>query len=84
MNTAGTASIAMLMLVQCFESAGFATIFTLGLRGLGRHTKLGGSLIVAGISGGMVFPPMMGAVNDRLNAHKAMIIPMVGFLLAYV
>lgn len=52
MNTSGTTSIAMLILVLCFESACFATIFTLGLRGLGRHTKLGGSLLVAAISGG--------------------------------
>jgi len=43
----------------------FATIFTLGLRGLGRHTKLGGSRLVAAISGGMVFPPMMGAIVDK-------------------
>ncbi|CAI4214644.1 unnamed protein product [Parascedosporium putredinis] len=56
MNTTGTASIVMLTFVLCFESACFATIFTLGLRGLGRHTKLGGSLLVAAISGGMVFP----------------------------
>ncbi|CAM1503797.1 Fc.00g013880.m01.CDS01 [Cosmosporella sp. VM-42] len=82
--TTGSASIAMLILVLCFESACFATIFTLGLRGLGRHTKLGGSLLVAAISGGMVFPPMTGAVNDRHNAHLAMVIPMMGYVLAYV
>lgn len=82
MNTGGTASIAMLMLVLCFESACFATIFTLGLRGLGRHTKIGGSLLVAAISGGMVFPPMMGAVVDARDAHTAMAIPMMGYILA--
>ncbi|KAF7561972.1 hypothetical protein G7046_g2168 [Stylonectria norvegica] len=83
-NTTGSASIAMLILVLCFESACFATIFTLGLRGLGRHTKLGGSLLVAAISGGMVFPPMTGAINDRHNAHLAMVIPMMGYVLAYI
>lgn len=82
MNTEGTASIVMLTLVLCFESACFATIFTLGLRGLGRHTKFGGSLLVAAISGGMVFPPMTGAVTDRKGAHTAMAIPMMGFILA--
>jgi MFS transporter, FHS family, L-fucose permease len=61
MTTAGTTSIALLIMVFCFESCCFATIFTLGLRGLGRHTKRGGSFLVAAISGGMVFPPMMGA-----------------------
>ncbi|OIW26461.1 glucose galactose transporter [Coniochaeta ligniaria NRRL 30616] len=84
MTTSGTASIAMLILVLCFESACFATIFTLGLRGLGRHTKLGGSLLVAAISGGMVFPPMTGAVVDRHGAHTAMAIPMMGYILAWM
>ncbi|KAK4160098.1 Glucose/galactose transporter [Cladorrhinum sp. PSN259] len=84
MNTKGTASIVMLMLVLCFESCCFAIIFTLGLRGLGRHTKLGGSLLVAAISGGMVFPPMMGAVVDARDAHTAMAIPMMGYILAWI
>ncbi|KAK3385087.1 glucose galactose transporter [Podospora didyma] len=84
MNTVGTASIAMLILVLCFESLCFATIFTLGLRGLGRHTKMGGSLLVAAISGGMVFPPMTGAVVDARDAHTAMAIPMMGYILALI
>ncbi len=83
-TTSGTASIAMLILVLCFESACFATIFTMGLRGLGRHTKIGGSLLVAAISGGMVFPAMTGAVIDHHNAHIAMAIPMMGYVLAFV
>ncbi|KAG9232144.1 major facilitator superfamily domain-containing protein [Amylocarpus encephaloides] len=87
----GDASIAMLCLVLCWESACFATIFTLGLRGLGRHTKIGGSLIVAAISGGAVFPPMTGAVATHLQKknstkpfHMAMLIPMAGFICAWI
>ncbi len=84
MTTTGTTSVALLILVLCFESACFANIFTLGLRGLGRHTKIGGSLLVAAISGGMVFPPMTGAVIDARNAHVAMAIPMMGYILAFM
>jgi FHS family L-fucose permease-like MFS transporter len=87
----GDASIALLCLVLCWESACFATIFTLGLRGLGRHTKIGGSLIVAAISGGAAFPPMAGAVATHLQKqgskkpfHMAMLIPMGGFIAAWV
>jgi FHS family L-fucose permease-like MFS transporter len=90
-QSTGNASIAMLCLVLCFESACFATIFTLGLRGLGRHTKVGGSLIVAAISGGAVFPPVTGAVATHLQKtgskkpfHTAMLIPMMCFVLAWV
>jgi FHS family L-fucose permease-like MFS transporter len=87
----GDASITLLCLVLCWESACFATIFTLGLRGLGRYTKLGGSFIVAAISGGAVFPPMTGAVATHLQNigskkpfHMAMLIPMAGFICAWV
>ena len=52
--SSGKTSVAMLMLVLAFESCCFATIFTLALRGLGRHTKRGGSFLVAAISGGAV------------------------------
>lgn len=87
----GNASIALLCLVLCWESACFATIFTLGLRGLGQHTKIRGSLIVAAISGGAVFPPMAGAVATHLQKighlrpfHMTMLIPMAGFIRAWV
>jgi FHS family L-fucose permease-like MFS transporter len=84
MNTTGDASIGLLMIVLAFESACFATIFTLALRGLGRHTKLGGSLLVSAISGGMVFPPITGAVVDAKGAHFAMIIPAMGYVVAWI
>jgi len=84
MNTVGDVSIALLMIVFAFESACFATIFTLSLRGLGRHTKMGGSLLVSAISGGMVFPPMMGAVTDSHGAHFALIIPAMGYVVAWI
>jgi FHS family L-fucose permease-like MFS transporter len=46
--------LSMLMIVLFFESCIFPTIFTLSLRGLGRHTKRGASFLVASICGGAV------------------------------
>ncbi|KAF2271069.1 glucose/galactose transporter [Lojkania enalia] len=83
MGTHGDAGIAMLSLVLFFESCIFPTIFTLSLRGLGRHTKRGASFLVASVSGGAVFPPMLGAVVDARNARIAMSVPLGGFLVAY-
>ncbi|KAF2477490.1 glucose/galactose transporter [Lindgomyces ingoldianus] len=81
----GHTSVALLILVLCFESACFATIFTLALRGLGRHTKIGGSMLVAAISGGAAIPPMTGAVATRTgNFHIAMAIPTAFYVLAWV
>jgi FHS family L-fucose permease-like MFS transporter len=82
--TRGTTSVAFLIMVLAFESCCFATIFTMSLRGLGRHTKRGGSWLVAAISGGTVFPCITGAVVTAHNAHVAMFIPMMGYILGMV
>jgi FHS family L-fucose permease-like MFS transporter len=81
--TSGNAAIAMLSLVLFFESCIFPTIFTLSLRGLGRHTKRGASFLVASVSGGAVFPPILGAVVDARSTRVAMSVPLAGFLVAY-
>lgn len=84
-TTTGKASVAMLILVLFFESICFATIFTLGLRGLGRHTKRGGSFLVSAISGGAVFPAMTGAVATHTGSfHHAMAIPVAGYALSLI
>ncbi|KAI9791324.1 MAG: hypothetical protein M1833_001549 [Piccolia ochrophora] len=81
----GDAGLAMLSLVLFFESCVFPTIFTLSLRGLGRHTKRGGSFLVAAVSGGAVFPPMLGAVSDlRDSTRIAMAVPLAGFVVAWL
>ncbi|CAI7658237.1 unnamed protein product [Penicillium pancosmium] len=58
----------MIVLALCLESCCFATIFTLRLCGLGRHTKFGEYLLLAAISGGMVFTPIMEAIVDKKGA----------------
>ena len=83
MGTTGNAGIAALSLVLFFESCIFPTIFTLSLRGLGRHTKRGASFLVSSVSGGAVFPPMLGAVADRKGTRIAMLIPLLGFAIAW-
>lgn len=53
-----------------FMSILFPTIFASGVKGLGRNTKLGGSLIVMAIVGGAIIPPLMGAIS-RSTGHVA-------------
>ncbi|KAI4140354.1 MAG: hypothetical protein LQ340_007883 [Diploschistes diacapsis] len=78
----GTGGLACLSVVLFFESCLFSTIFTLSLRGLGRHTKRGGSFLVSSIVGGAVWPPMTGAIIDATNAQTAMIMPLIGYLIS--
>lgn len=62
-----THNTAMMMLVLFFESICFPTIFTLGLRGLGRHTKKGASYIVASLIGAAIVPPILLATADYFD-----------------
>lgn len=84
-NVYGEAGIAMLSIVLFFESCIFPTIFTLSIRGLGRHTKRGSSWIVASVSGGALFPALTGLAADNFHSyHKAMIVPLCGFFVSFV
>ena len=63
-----------------FMSIGFPTIFALGIRGLGEHTKLGSSLIVMSIVGGAIAPPFMGHIADQYSMRVGFIVPLVCFV----
>jgi FHS family L-fucose permease-like MFS transporter len=63
-----------------FLSIMFPTIFALGLKGLGRNTKIGGSLLVMAMIGGAIFPPVVGLVARRTGSMAlGYIVPLVGF-----
>jgi FHS family L-fucose permease-like MFS transporter len=51
-----------------FMSVMYPTIFALGIRGLDRNTKIGGSLIVMAIVGGAVLTPVMGLVSETTKS----------------
>lgn len=63
-----------------FLSIMYPTIFALGLKGLGRNTKIGGSLLVMAIVGGAIFPPIMGLIA-RQTGRVALgyVVPMIGY-----
>ncbi|KAI3402088.1 hypothetical protein diail_17 [Diaporthe ilicicola] len=80
----GETGVAMLSLVLFFESCVFPTIFTLSIRGLGRHTKRGSSWIVAAVSGGALFPSLTGLLADHKGYHIGMCVPLIGFFVSFV
>lgn len=75
--------LSMLMIVLFFESCIFPTIFTLSLRGLGRHTKRGASFLVASVCGGAVIPAILGNVADKTGTRVAMVVPLAFFIIAW-
>lgn len=70
-----------IFLTSFFMSVMYPTIFALGVKGLGSHTTLGGSLIVMAIIGGAVFTPLMGLVFQATTSMaKAMLVPLACYL----
>ncbi len=69
------------LLTMCFfMSMMFPTIFALGIKGLGTHTKTGGSLLVMSIIGGAALTPLMGKLADSSGLGMAYTVPAVCFV----
>ena len=75
----GWVSVYALMIIFFFESIMFPTIFALGVKDLGHHTKKGSSLIIMSIVGGALVPYVMGMLSEQLTAN-AYVVPLVCFV----
>jgi MFS transporter, FHS family, L-fucose permease len=81
----GAAAVWMVVALGFFHSLMFPTIFALSLEGLGRHTKLGASLLVMSIVGGAILPAVMGWISDLSSIQTAFAVPLVcyGYVLYF-
>ena len=75
----GWISVYSLMAVFFFESIMFPTIFALGVKDLGHHTKKGASFIIMSIVGGALVPYIMGMLSEKSTA-QAYIVPLICFV----
>ncbi|KAM0546279.1 hypothetical protein ACHAPJ_010963 [Fusarium lateritium] len=82
----GAASVGVLIAIFFFEAPMYPTIFALGTANLGRHTRRAAGILVMGVSGGAVFPPIQGAIADAKGTRISYIVPAIGFVyvLGYV
>ncbi|MFM9029051.1 MAG: glucose/galactose MFS transporter, partial [Bacteroidota bacterium] len=76
----GMPALVALMAVFFFESIMFPTIFSLGIRDLGKHRKAGSSLLVMSIVGGALIPFLMGYIADEWSTPIAYSVPLVCFV----
>ena len=76
--SAGWMSVYALMVIFFFESIMFPTIFALGIKDLGHHTKKGSSFIIMSIVGGALVPYIMGVLSEKATAN-AYIVPLFCF-----
>ena len=63
----------------------YAGIWPLAIRGLGRHTKLGSSLLIMGLCGNAIMPQIYGLIADNysLRAGYWILIPCFIYLIWY-
>jgi MFS transporter, FHS family, L-fucose permease len=78
----GFAGAMTVMTTSFFMSMMFPTIFALGVKGLGRNTKVGGALIVMSVAGGAVLPPILGAIARASGSLAFGYIVVVGAYIA--
>ncbi|MGN6416954.1 MAG: L-fucose:H+ symporter permease [Pseudobacter sp.] len=77
----GMITVYALIGIAFFMSIMFPTIFSLGIKDLGKDTKLGSSLIVMSIVGGALLPPVLGYIADLTkNIQYGYSIPLVCFV----
>jgi len=79
----GLVSFVALLLINFFFSIMFPTIFSLGLKNLGAHTKQASSFIVMGVVGGAVLPPLMGLVADH-DVATAYYLPILCYFVIFL
>ena len=73
-SLSGVGGVVCMIAVMGFESIMYPVIFVLGTTGLGRHTRRAAGLLVMGVAGGAVFPPMQGAISDAYNVRVSFFI----------
>lgn len=83
--TTGYASVFFIALLGLANSLMWPAIWPLALAGLGKFTKVGGSLLVMGIAGGALIPLLYGYLVDLSSARTAyfILLPIYAFILFY-
>jgi len=81
-STTGEVAMWSLLAVGLMNSIMFATIFTLAMAGLGRHTEEASGLLNVGIVGGAVIPLLFGLVADASTLRWAFVLPVLCY--AYI
>ena len=76
----GNFPVYALLGVDFFMSIMFPTIFSLSVRGLGKKTKEGSSLVIMAIVGGAVCALLLGFLADRTNIQWAYLVPALCFV----
>ncbi len=78
-------SIWLLVILGLSNSLMWSTIWPLALNGLGRFTKMGGSILIMGLCGSAIVPLIYGYFADLYDTHTAywVLLPCYIYLVYY-
>jgi len=79
----GWASYCALFMINFFFSIKFPTIFSLGIKNLGKQTEQASSFISMGVVGGAFFPLLMGQIADH-DVAKAYYLPIICYAVIFL
>jgi FHS family L-fucose permease-like MFS transporter len=80
MTSNGSIAMWTILVVGLFNSIMFPTIFSLAVKGLGKHTGQGSGILCAAIVGGAILPVVQGLFADRIGIQDAFFIPVLCYL----
>lgn len=69
-----------ILAIGLFNSIMWSNIFTIAIADLGDKTAKASSLLIIMITGGAIFPLIMGVVSDNFNLETAYLIPIIAYL----
>jgi MFS transporter, FHS family, L-fucose permease len=80
----GWFSFACLIGLQFTFSIMFPTIFGLGMKNLDDLREKAASVIVMGVVGGAVLPPIMGYMASKTNVAQAYLLPIICYVMIFI
>lgn len=84
--TTGQTAVACFMLLGFSNAVMWPAIWPLAIDGLGKFTKIGSALLIMGIVGGAILPPLYGKISEIINDKQLaylMMIPAYLYILYY-
>lgn len=73
-------SLWCLSFIGIFTSVVYPILFTLSINDLGEYTKTASSLLIMGIVGGAIVPPIMGKLSDLYSIRISYIMPVLCYV----
>jgi FHS family L-fucose permease-like MFS transporter len=75
--TTGQAAMWSIIGIGLFASIMWSNIFTLAIRGLGKYTSQGSSLLIMAILGAALVPPLQGLVADHWGIQRSFVVILI-------